>query len=189
MASPHGMLQAAIDRLIVHAGGARWPEGTTWRDMRDWYGSSAAAADNLGYPHGQPGSPAWHARRNFMRNFQGAKLDRKVSAPLRERVRLGILPGPRNRREVITGIANRGIIVLGLNATITVSKDTNRPRVDPNRFIPAGNLHDAGFFPDAYNNDWKKAAVGFFNAWATAYGIGIAVVMDEVDSLDLQLPD
>lgn len=188
MASAGGLLRDALNRLIVRSGGldVPLPAGTTWADLLERYGSSSAVADAVGYRRAAPYSPAWKARRNLLRNFQGERLRRHISPELRQRLRRGVAPGPRTRREVLNIINDQGVIVLGFAGWVRVSQDL-RYRTVPNVFIPAELLYENGFFPPAYANDWTAAAEAFGNAWGIAYGIGY-VDLEEMDTLDLALP-
>lgn len=186
--------EAALEQAIVDYGGvlgiAPVAETTTWRQLRDRYGSSEAVAEAVGYPLGQRQShpqSGWPTRKNFYRNFQGRltggrlRIDRVISKRVRDRLNSRTQLAP---KETIDRIRRNGVVV-SYEGTVIISKDVKHVSIDgwP---LGARLLEQTRFFPPAYQGEWPAATDAFFDALGQAWGVGRGMRPDP-DSDDHEL--
>lgn len=137
-------------------------------------------------------------RRSFMRTLQRWRRGR---TPLEDR-RGGALRRARRaaRRlamnRLLARVERRGVTVLAVELELVKSeRNEANPAGEGARqreirgpwYVSPDLLHQYGFFPPAYADQWDDAAASFFMAFFDAYGLGEFVIVESLTSLELKV--
>jgi hypothetical protein len=180
--TPANALRDAIDELV--------PPIRTMGDALELLGGNTA--DNRrrlaqlmsGVPASDRSSKPYRAaRRKVERYLQGTRGGKR---PDLGGVRRALMTPARAR--AVAQMGDEGIVVVYLDAEVTISRDT-RMRTVPDVFIDGDTLNATGFVRAAgAGRIGADAAQAFAQAWGVAYGMGWGATWDDVDELTLRWP-